>query len=58
MSLPLEKNFMAISIPAVVAGLAIALVNHSRSASVHSGLQGIAGAGEPLHAARPSMSRQ
>jgi AAHS family benzoate transporter-like MFS transporter len=58
MSLPLEKNFMAISIPAVVAGLAIALVNHSRSASVHSGLQGIAGAGEPLHAAQPSMSRQ
>ena len=33
MALPLEQNFMAISIPAAIAAVAVALVNHSRSAS-------------------------
>lgn len=34
MSLPLEQNFLAIAIPAVIATGAILLVNHGRSASV------------------------
>ncbi|MDD2547830.1 MAG: MFS transporter, partial [Burkholderiaceae bacterium] len=33
MALPLQQNFMAISIPAAIAAVAVALVNHSRSAS-------------------------
>jgi AAHS family benzoate transporter-like MFS transporter len=35
MSLPLEQNFMAIAIPAVIATIAVLLINHKRSASVH-----------------------
>ena len=37
MALPLEQNFMAISIPAAIAAVAVALVNHSRSASAAKG---------------------
>ena len=33
MALPLEQNFMAIAIPAVIAMLAASMINHSRSAS-------------------------
>jgi AAHS family benzoate transporter-like MFS transporter len=35
MSLPLEQNFMAIAIPAVIATIAVSLINHKRSASAH-----------------------
>ena len=35
MQLPLEKNFLAIAIPAAIAGLAILFINHRRSASAH-----------------------
>jgi AAHS family benzoate transporter-like MFS transporter len=35
MALPLEQNFMAIAIPAVIAAIAALLINHSRSASAH-----------------------
>ena len=35
LELPLEQNFMAIAIPAVIAAIAIGLVKHSRSASAH-----------------------
>ena len=34
MALPLEQNFFAIAIPAVIAAVAVAMINHSRSASV------------------------
>lgn len=34
MALPLEQNFMAIAIPAVIAVIAVSLINHSHSASV------------------------
>ena len=34
MSLPLEQNFMAIAIPAVIAVIAASMINHGRSASV------------------------
>jgi AAHS family benzoate transporter-like MFS transporter len=38
MSLPLEQNFMAIAIPAVIAMIAASMINHSRSASAgHQG---------------------
>lgn len=38
LSLPLERNFMAIAVPAVIATLAVALINHGRSASaLHEG---------------------
>ena len=33
MALPLEMNFMAIAIPAVIAAIAISMINHKRSAS-------------------------
>ena len=35
MALPLQQNFMAIAIPAVIATIAISLINHQRSASAH-----------------------
>ena len=35
MALPLEQNFFAIAIPAVIAAVAVAMINHSRSASAH-----------------------
>jgi AAHS family benzoate transporter-like MFS transporter len=35
MKLPLQHNFMAIAIPAVVAGIAVLLIDHARSASAH-----------------------
>jgi MFS transporter, AAHS family, benzoate transport protein len=34
MALPLQQNFFAIAIPAVIAALAVTLINHSRSDSV------------------------
>ncbi|MEO7160526.1 MAG: MFS transporter, partial [Polaromonas sp.] len=33
MSLPLQQNFMAIAIPAVIAMIAALMINHRRSAS-------------------------
>jgi AAHS family benzoate transporter-like MFS transporter len=33
MALPLQQNFLAISIPAVVATIAVALIRHDRSAT-------------------------
>jgi AAHS family benzoate transporter-like MFS transporter len=57
MAMPLEQNFMAIAIPAVVAGFAILLIDHSRSATAHHEELGTPASPEPL-AARPSMSRQ
>ena len=33
MALPLQQNFIAIAIPAVIAMMAVAMINHSRSAS-------------------------
>jgi AAHS family benzoate transporter-like MFS transporter len=33
MALPLEQNFMAISIPAVIATIAVLFIDHQRSAS-------------------------
>lgn len=35
MALPLQQNFMAIAIPAVIATVAVLLINHSRSACGH-----------------------
>lgn len=35
MALPLEQNFMAIAIPAVIAAVAVALINHNRSTGMH-----------------------
>lgn len=36
MNLPLQQNFMAIAIPAVIGMVAVLFVNHDRSASAHS----------------------
>ncbi len=33
MALPLQQNFLAIAIPAVIAAIAVAMINHSRSSS-------------------------
>ncbi|MES2261751.1 MAG: MFS transporter [Pseudomonadota bacterium] len=38
MALPLEQNFMAMAMPAVIAALAVALIRHERSASSVPGL--------------------
>ncbi len=35
LNLPLERNFMAIAIPAAIAAIAVAMINHSRSSSAH-----------------------
>jgi AAHS family benzoate transporter-like MFS transporter len=35
MNLPLQQNFIAIAIPAVIATIAVALINHNRSESAH-----------------------
>jgi AAHS family benzoate transporter-like MFS transporter len=36
MALPLQQNFLAIAIPAVIAAIAVAMINHSRSESAHN----------------------
>ena len=35
MALPLQQNFIAIAVPAVIAAVAVAMINHGRSASAH-----------------------
>ena len=35
MNLPLQQNFIAIAVPAVIGMIAVLLINHSRSASMH-----------------------
>ena len=35
MALPLQQNFIAIAIPAVIATIAVSLINHSRAESAH-----------------------
>ncbi|MBS0554761.1 MAG: hypothetical protein JSS47_19905, partial [Proteobacteria bacterium] len=35
MALPLQQNFVAIAIPAVIAAAAVMLIDHRRSASAH-----------------------
>jgi AAHS family benzoate transporter-like MFS transporter len=45
MALPLQQNFMAIAIPAVIAAVAVAMINHSRSASARQHLATVVGAG-------------
>jgi len=35
MNLPLQQNFTAIAIPAVIGMIAVLLINHDRSASTH-----------------------
>jgi MFS transporter, AAHS family, benzoate transport protein len=35
MALPLQYNFLAIAIPAVIAAISISMINHGRSASAH-----------------------
>jgi MFS transporter, AAHS family, benzoate transport protein len=35
MQLPLQLNFVAIAIPAVIAAIAVAMINHGRSSSAH-----------------------
>jgi MFS transporter, AAHS family, benzoate transport protein len=35
MAMPLQQNFMAIALPALIAAIAISLIDHRRSASAH-----------------------
>jgi AAHS family benzoate transporter-like MFS transporter len=46
MALPLEQNFMAIAIPAVIAAIAVSLIRHDLSAGAHH-KQPVSEAGEP-----------
>lgn len=58
MSLPLQQNFFAIAVPAVIALVAIALVDHRRSASAHDE-DVSAEIGEPaVVGTRPAILRQ
>ena len=45
MALPLQQNFIAIAIPAVIAAVAVAMINHGRSASARPHLANVVGAG-------------
>ena len=45
MALPLQQNFMAIAIPAVIAALAVAMIHHGRSASARPHVSQVVGAG-------------
>jgi AAHS family benzoate transporter-like MFS transporter len=36
MALPLERNFMAIALPAVIAAVAVFCIRHNRAAQAHS----------------------
>jgi AAHS family benzoate transporter-like MFS transporter len=51
MSLSLEQNFMAIAIPAVIATIAVLLINHKRSASVHQDTENDLLSGAPAYTA-------
>jgi len=44
LSLPLQQNFIAIAIPAVIAMLAVAMIDHRRCAAVEAGYPAAAGA--------------
>ena len=45
MALPLQQNFIAIAIPAVIAAVAVAMINHGRSASARPHIAHVVGAG-------------
>lgn len=45
MALPLQLNFIAIAIPAVIAAVAVAMINHGRSASARPHVAKVVGAG-------------
>lgn len=45
MALPLQQNFIAIAIPAVIAAVAVAMIKHSRSASARPHIAHVVGAG-------------
>ncbi|WP_028998299.1 MFS transporter [Azohydromonas australica] len=45
MTLPLQQNFIAIAIPAVIAAAAVAMINHGRAASAHQQSVKVVGSG-------------
>ena len=55
LALPLQQNFMAIAIPAVIAAIAVALINHDRSTGAQR-KDSHAGLGEPLPLVRSLRS--
>ena len=55
MALPLQQNFIAIALPAVIAAVAVAMIDHGRSASARPHLANVVGAGpSAVPAAAPS----
>jgi AAHS family benzoate transporter-like MFS transporter len=57
LALPLQQNFMAIAIPAVIAAIAVALINHDRSTGAQR-KDSHAGLGEPSPlGAKSALSR-
>jgi MFS transporter, AAHS family, benzoate transport protein len=54
MNLPLQQNFIAIAIPALVGMVAVLLINHGRSASAHPADLGVEVPGRALGASAPS----
>jgi AAHS family benzoate transporter-like MFS transporter len=57
MNLPLQQNFVAIALPAVIGMVAVLLINHRRSASVRHGKLGVE-TPEPASAVRVGGSSQ
>lgn len=48
MALPLQQNFVAIAIPGAIAALAVAMISHRRSATLHAAAPAALPAGAPL----------
>lgn len=55
MAMPLQQNFLAIAIPAVIAAIATAMINHSRSASVQPAVA-VSITTTPTHLARSAAA--
>ena len=56
MALPLEQNFLAIAIPAVIAAIAVARINHNRSGGIHPQDPSAETAGPSLIRPSPTMA--
>ena len=58
MALPLEQNFMAIAIPAVIATVAVLLIDHRRSASAQQAHGEIVGSGSSFASVEPMATQK
>ena len=57
MALPLQQNFIAIAIPAALAALAVAMIQHGRSATVQAAAVHVGSNAAPLAAAAAAQAK-